>query len=133
MAMKQMCLVFFFAMPLIASAQFNKSDIDDLKADLLNYAESGCSNQQYLRSATNLMGKLSSPISSSITSEQAKANNQLRNALSGIREGVMAATLGNKASCPQKIRDGVKKLDTLPIKSQPGSNFPKQPDGGVTR
>ena len=101
--------------------QFNKSDIEDLKADLTNYANSKCANDQYLNSATSIMGKMSSPLSSSITPEQAKANDQLRVALSGVREGIMAGMTGNQASCKEKILDGVKKLDTLPVKVKTGN------------
>lgn len=109
-------------------AQFNKSDIDDLKADLLNYADSQCTNETYLKSATDIMGKLSSPISSTITPEQAKANDQLRDALSGVRGALMSSMMGDKSLCPQKIRDGIKKLNDLPIKTSP-KTAPPPPNG----
>ena len=112
-----------------SKAQFDKSEIDDLKADLLNYADSGCANETYLKSASNLMGKLSSPISNTITAEQAKANDQLRDALSGVRGALMSSMMGDKSSCPQKIRNGIKKLNDLPIKSSTPKSSPQTPNG----
>lgn len=127
-ALLVLCLVGFQS-----KAQFNKADIDDLKADLLNYADSGCANESYLKSATGIMGRLSSPISNTITPEQAKANDQLRDALSGVRGALMSSMMGDKSSCPQKIRDGVKKLSDLPIKPSPPRTAPQAPSGASAK
>lgn len=106
----------------MAWAQFNKSDIADLKAALLNYAESGCTNDQYRASATKIIGRLNAPIANTMTPEQAKSNDQLREALSGIQEGMVAALIGDKSTCPLKIRKGVKRLGTLPIQGKPSES-----------
>lgn len=125
------CSLFFI--PVCGFAEFKRSDIDDLKAALQNYATSGCSNEQHFRLAIDTMGKLATPMSSTVTPEQAKANNQLRSALSGVREGLLAGKLGNKASCEQKIKDGIKNLDTLPIHTPPGQLPVKANAEGVSR
>lgn len=117
----------------IAFAQFNKSDVDDLKADLLNYANSSCANENYLKLATDLMSKMSYPISNNMTSEQAKSNDQLRAATSGIRDAMMASMLGNKTSCAQKLRDGIKSIDALPIKSVEAKPPVNEPTGDAAR
>ncbi|MCB9073639.1 MAG: hypothetical protein H6623_08450 [Bdellovibrionaceae bacterium] len=123
-------MIFFIILLLSLStqAQFNKTDLDSLKANLLNYADSNCTDEQHLRSATNIIKRLSSPISSTITPDQAKTNDYLRNALSGIRDGLVVGALGNKLSCSQKVKAGIQKLDTLPIKSQPEEVPQKIPD-----
>lgn len=117
-----------------AFSQFNKSDISDLKADLTNYANSKCEDDRYLKSAMNIMDKLSTPLSNGMTSEQAKANNLLRDALSGVREALIPAVLGNKAGCAQKLTEGIKKLDSLPVQPNAGSPVVSPKDSsGVSR
>lgn len=97
-----------------AFSQFEKSELDDLKSDLSNFAASGCTNQVYLKSAMALIKDLSSPISGDLTPAQAKANDQLRDALRGIRSAMTNSMGGDTASCTRKMRDGIKMIDALP-------------------
>jgi hypothetical protein len=78
-----------------AQAEFSRSDIDDLKTDLLNFADSKCEDASYGDSALSIVGKLSKPISGAMTVDQASANDQLRDALSGVRDGIMSSVIGH--------------------------------------
>lgn len=109
----------------VQAGAFESTDVADLKADLGNYADGECKTQSYLKSAMSIVGRLSSPVSNAMTSEETKANDQLREALSGVREALMASMSGNKSDCAQKLRAGIKKLDSLLLKETPPNSAPQ--------
>ena len=106
----------YFSFPCLARAEFPKSDIDDLKAILGQFADGGCRDRAAIPRVTAIVGRLSVPISNRITPAEAARMNRMRDALSGVRSAVMASLMGGDlAKCPEQIRTGIAQLNSLTV------------------
>ena len=97
----------------IESFARDSQKLASLIQEVQNYADSGCLSANSMNKAVEIMREMNFPISNDLTQSQADENDQLRDALTGFKAGMMSQIMGNGSNCQIDVQKSISALKKL--------------------